>query len=148
MLSHGGSDRANAPKAFERACALGLAAGCANQTAASGATMQHGDPGAGDYTIVLREGKGALPQMAPPELFRRACDQGWVAGCGSLGLEYLLGRNIIQDRGRGSATSCLNLGFMYQQGDGVPPDNAKAMTLLKRACDLGMADACRWLKTE
>jgi TPR repeat protein len=34
---------------------------------------------------------------------------------------------------------------MYKTGDGVTKDEKKSLTYLKQACDLGMADACRWL---
>jgi TPR repeat protein len=37
---------------------------------------------------------------------------------------------------------------MYKIGDGVGRDDAKALGYLKRACDLGMAQACRWLKEQ
>jgi TPR repeat protein len=45
----------------------------------------------------------------------------------------------------GHAASCSNLGLMHRRGDGVERDEAKAIAKLKRACELGMADACRWL---
>jgi TPR repeat protein len=38
--------------------------------------------------------------------------------------------------------------LMYRIGDGVSRDDAKALEYLKRACDLGMAQACRWLKEQ
>jgi TPR repeat protein len=44
-----------------------------------------------------------------------------------------------------AARNCSNLGFMYKVGDGVAKDEPRALSLLKKACELGMADACRWL---
>ena len=32
---------------------------------------------------------------------------------------------------------------MNRLGDGVPKDNAKAAGYMKRACDLGLANACQ-----
>jgi TPR repeat protein len=37
---------------------------------------------------------------------------------------------------------------MYKIGDGVSRDDSKALAYLKKACDLGMAQACRWLKEQ
>ena len=34
---------------------------------------------------------------------------------------------------------------MYNLGDGVARDEVKALAYLKRACDLGLANACRLL---
>ena len=37
---------------------------------------------------------------------------------------------------------------MYKIGDFVARDDTKALGYLKRACDLGMAQACRWLEEQ
>lgn len=145
--------------AFERACRLGFAAGCQNAAPSRRAAGRHADPQRADYAVLLREGKGPLPEMRPVDLYSLGCRQGWLAACGNVGLAYLLGDGVTADKmraaallqdacDRGDAHSCSNLGFMHKKGDGVPPDEAKALALLTKACDLGMAGACRWLKNE
>jgi TPR repeat protein len=37
---------------------------------------------------------------------------------------------------------------MYKIGEGVARDDTKALGYLKKACDLGMSQACRWLKEQ
>ena len=39
--------------------------------------------------------------------------------------------------------SCSNLAVMYRKGDAGGVDNQKALAYMQRACDLGMANACR-----
>jgi TPR repeat protein len=43
----------------------------------------------------------------------------------------------------GVAVACSNLGVMYEIGLGVPKDEAHAASLYRRACNGGMAEACR-----
>jgi hypothetical protein len=71
---------------FRRACTLGFGAGCENQTihAAGQGGLRRPPPRPADYPIVLREGKGPLPDRTLGELLTRACDQGWTAGCDDL----------------------------------------------------------------
>ena len=71
---------------FRRACTLGFAGGCENQTihAAGQGGFRRPPPRPADYPIVLREGKGPLPDRTLGELLTRACDQGWTAGCDDL----------------------------------------------------------------
>ena len=150
-----------APTEFQRACSTGLAAGCQNAvlTARSGAIPQRALPRADDFTILLREGKGPLPDMTPFELFTRACDQEWMTGCAQLADAYLRGDGTAKNYERaareynkacagGVASACSDIGYMYKIGDGVGRDDTKALGYLKRACDLGMARACRWLKEQ
>ncbi len=42
----------------------------------------------------------------------------------------------------GNATACSNLGFMYQNGEGVTRDLARAASLYQQACDGGNTLAC------
>lgn len=143
---------------FAAACRLGFTAGCANRgLLASGVRpFQHGDPRLQDFPIVLRHGKGAVPERTPVELYTRACHEGWMAGCGALGNAYMQGETGTPDKARaldlweqackgGHATSCSNVGLMYNLGDGVARDGVKALAYLKAACDLGLASACRLL---
>ena len=116
-------------------------------------------PRPADFAILLREGKGALPDMTPFELFTRACDQGWMNGCAQLADAYRRGQGTaknyelaVREYGKacegGVAVACSDIGYMYKIGDGVGRDDSKALAYLKKACDLGMAQACRWLKEQ
>jgi hypothetical protein len=71
---------------FRRACSTGLPAGCENQNihAAGTGGFRHVSPRPADYPIVLREGKGPLPDRTLIELLTRACNQGWTSGCDDL----------------------------------------------------------------
>jgi hypothetical protein len=68
---------------FDRACTLGLPAGCGNVKvrAEGGNDLRHSPPRLADYPFVLREGKGTLPDRTPRELYARACRQGWQDTC-------------------------------------------------------------------
>ena len=146
---------------FQSACATGFTTGCQNAviTEHGGGTPRGALPRAVDFAIVLREGKGALPEQTPFELFTRACNQGWMNGCAQLADAYLRGdgttRNYdlaVRAYGKacegGVASACSDIGYMYKIGDGIGRDDTKALGYLKRACDLGMAQACRWLKEQ
>ena len=41
-----------------------------------------------------------------------------------------------------------HLPFELRQRDGLAKDDVKALAYLKKACDLGFADACRWLNLQ
>jgi hypothetical protein len=149
---------AAAGSTFQRACDLGFRPGCENvRVIASGAGSLHSaSPRPADYPVLLTEGNG--PLSAPPfDLYQRACRQGWMAGCESLGLSYLEGQGTKPDPARaavefdkacagGQPTACASVAYLYSHGEGVARDNARAIAYLTRGCDLGMADACRWLK--
>ena len=141
---------------FTQACASGLPQACRNgQTLASGLrTFIHTDPTARDYQIVLRTGKGPLPSMPPLEIYTRACNLGWMAGCNELARFYFTGDGVLPDKARaiglleracsgGHALACGNVARMYERGDGAPRDDTKAQGYLRRACDLGESTACR-----
>ena len=72
---------------FGRACAIGVSAGCENQAirSAGRSEFRHVPPRLIDYPIVLREGKGPLPDRTAVELLTRACNQGWAGSCEELG---------------------------------------------------------------
>jgi hypothetical protein len=42
----------------------------------------------------------------------------------------------------GNAKACRNLGYMYQNGDGLEQNYGKAMQLYKEGCEKGSAEAC------
>ena len=151
----------NAVATFQKACAEGFTIGCQNalSTRFGGPPPQAASPGAADFAIVLREGKGELPERTPFELFTRACNEGWMSGCAQLADAYRRGEGTAKDHDRavreyskacegGFAAACSDIGYMYKVGDGVGRDEAKALGYLKRACDLGMTQACRWLKEQ
>jgi hypothetical protein len=152
---------ASAAAAFTSACAAGFPTGCQNAlvTRVGGGTPQGALPLAADFAILLREGKGALPEQTPFELFTRACGQGWMSGCAQLADAYRRGEGTaknyelaVREYGKacegGVAVACSDIGYMYRIGDGVSRDDSKALAYLKKACDLGMAQACRWLKEQ
>ena len=157
-----GAPAGAAGRLFARACDHGFEPGCENTALADTELMvepRRGPPGLVDWVVLLQQGKGALPDMEPVELWQRACDQQWAIGCAGLGLTYLQGRGVVVDTGQaavafeqacelGDAGSCSNLGLMYDRGDGVPADRTRALDLLGRACDLGMGEACLWLEAE
>jgi hypothetical protein len=144
---------------FVRACALGFNAGCENGVGIKfGAVVpQQSPPTLNDWPVVLRTGKGALPDREPVEFYTRACEQKWLTGCYDLAATYLAGKAAPRDPLRaaaayetacsgGVANACSDLGLMYYSADGVPGDRARGLGYLKRACDLGSPRACRWLK--
>jgi len=150
-----------AAAAFQSACATGFTTGCQNAviTGRAGGQPERALPRAADFAVVLREGKGALPEQTPFELFTRACSQGWMTGCAQLADAYLRGEGTAKnyelaarEYGKacegGVASACSDVGYMYKIGDGVGRDDTKAIGYLKKACDLGMAQACRWLKEQ
>lgn len=141
---------------FRGACSFGLSAGCENVSALTNgrAASHRGDPRLADYLMVLQGGRGPLPSTTDLDVHTRACDQGFAAGCGSLGDDYFQGKGVQKDQSkgraiwkdscdRGHATSCSNLGVMSHLGDGVPKDDGEALRYLTRGCELGLANACR-----
>ena len=73
-----------AAAAFQRACALQFRAGCDNAAAISvGRALRHDAPTAADYRFILRGSKGPIDEVAPAELYARACGLGWPGTCQS-----------------------------------------------------------------
>ena len=152
----GATGRAATPppmELFVGACAYGSGAACANQKGVNDLTGRyvHEDPTALDYELLLQQGKGRLPAASPLERYSQACDQGWLAGCGYLGVAFVTQQkpDFAQSKGLweracagGHGQSCSNLGLLYNNGDGVPRDRARALSYLKQACDLGLPPAC------
>lgn len=144
---------------FAQACRGGFLPGCQNvaMVEASAGPPVQAPPTLADYPVILRTGKGALPDRTPAELFARACDQGWVTGCYDLAATYMRGTDVTRDPlraasmfdqacERGLSSACSDVGLMHFKGDGVAEDRDKGLRYLKRACDLGNANACRWYK--
>jgi hypothetical protein len=84
MLAERYDNRAVAAAAFERACAMRFAAACDNAVAvANGRALRRAAPTAADYRLILRGSKGPIETLNPAELYTRACELGWPAGCQS-----------------------------------------------------------------
>jgi hypothetical protein len=147
-------------EAFATACSTGTRAGCANRVVlqAGGGELraqayQRSQPQPADYPLLLQEGQGPLDALAAPELYERACEQGWADGCNRLASIYSVGTGVARDVPRAvtaleracdlkSWQSCADLGVMLQQGNGVAADAERGRTYLKRACDAGVRTAC------
>ncbi len=143
---------------FGHACGLGFTPSCRNAVLmrTSGVVPGFSQPALRDYPIILRSGKGPVPDKTPLELLTRACDQGFMAGCEGVAALYLKGEGVERNPERaaagfeqacngGLASACSNFGYMYYTADGVALDKPRGLASLKKACDLGMAPACRWL---
>ncbi len=150
-----------AKDAFKQACQLGFTMGCSNATRVGRAegAPRSAPPTLADFALVLREGKGALPDQTPLELLTRACNHDWMVGCHQLAELYLDGTGTPQNKpmaasmfgkacAGGIAGACSDVGYMYKIGDGIDRDQNRALSYLKKACDLGMTQACRWLREE
>jgi hypothetical protein len=72
-----------AAESFDRACALGFSAGCANADPARATNPLRTAPTLDDYEIVLRHPKGPRSPSTPQETYRLACDQGFRDECSS-----------------------------------------------------------------
>lgn len=84
MLAERYENPAVAKAAFDRACALGFAAGCDNAAAiVNGGAFRHDVPTAADYRFILRGSKGPIAETAPERLYARACELGWPGTCKS-----------------------------------------------------------------
>ena len=136
-------DLAGAAALYDRACKAGHMVSCA----ALGLQVQDG------------RGVPRDPQRAMA-LYRRACDGGAGIGCFDLALMVRdgqvegtdpAGAQALFDRARaayqtscaaGGLDWCMNLGFMYEYGQGLPKDLARAMALYKQACDTKIGTWC------
>ena len=114
----------------------------------------HGDPRVADYLVVLQGGRGPIPERTPFEIYTRACAEGYLAACGGIGDTYFQGQDVEKDQargraiwedacGRGHGMSCSNLGVMNRLGDGYRKTTPRRSRYMKRACDLGLVNACR-----
>jgi hypothetical protein len=145
---------------FARACSLAVPVGCANMTDLQrdrASRPVQASAGLQDFPIVLRTGKGAIPETTPVDILSRACDEAWMTACYDLGAIFLRGGDVPRDPARamaafekacsaGVGSACSDLGLMHYSGDGVPLDRAKGLEYLRRACDVGLAQACQWYK--
>ena len=73
-----------AARTFERGCRLGFRPACDNvgRAGVDAMALARGRPQRADLPIVLRGTKPPLRGRSLPELYARACDQGWPGACG------------------------------------------------------------------
>ncbi len=84
LLAERYGNRARATAAFDRACTLQFAAGCANAAALAKDGMFRRDaPTYVDYQFILRGSKGPLRDLEPAQIYARACELKWPGACGS-----------------------------------------------------------------
>jgi TPR repeat protein len=151
-------DQADAFKAFNRACDLGFPVGCENarQHDTHANRFASGPPQLSDYPILLQRGKGPVKERDPADLYERACAQGWMSGCASLGRAYQRGDGVSRDPSRavrefdkacanGWAPACADIGLMYWTAEGVERNEARALEYLGRSCELGLTAGCEQL---
>lgn len=100
---------------------------------------------------VAAQSKGDYPTAI--KHYRKACADGNVEGCYTLGLMHYMGNHIKKDKSTavklwhkacegGQDMGCFNLGEMYRVGDGVRQNYKTAKELLGQACDLGLQEGC------
>jgi TPR repeat protein len=90
------------------------------------------------------------------ELYAKGCDLGNIDACKALARMRLSGETVAtadqvvraleKACGASDAEACMYLALVYHNGDGVPRDEAQALSLLKKACELGAGQACAMLK--
>jgi hypothetical protein len=144
---------------FKRGCELGSPVSCQNARVAGSRLDEPRQfrPQLADYPVILRTGKGRLPDKTPEEFYSRACDQGFLTGCDDLAGILLRPDSPSRDPQRaapvleractsGLASACSNLGYLYYSGDGIPADQPKGVSYLKRSCELGFQSGCKWLE--
>jgi hypothetical protein len=121
---------------------------------------------------VLRDGQGVrADETCAMQYFRFAehiyaekCDAGDPAGC--MGLGNLYHNDIVDQRKEAAsyaralaiyerqcdssvAAGCFQIGRLNHYGvAGIPQDRAQAVWHLRKACDLGMREACDWLASD
>lgn len=131
------ADPARSRELYLRSCNMGLAWGCFN------AAKQ------------LRDGSGGpMDLTGAVERFTKACERGVAESCNIVGNSYWAGKGATKDKLRANmyytkgcdgdhGWSCFNLGTSYRDGEGVPSeDPVRAVSLLRKACDLDAAEAC------
>jgi hypothetical protein len=83
MQSRRGNYAASAD-AWQRGCALGFTAACANRSATSvDGAVETAPPGIVDLPILVRGSKGPVADRSPAALSAAACRAGWVSACRS-----------------------------------------------------------------
>ena len=81
-------------------------------------------------------------------LHRRACDGGSGLGCEAADDPARARLHYRTHCEQHHAASCLRLGRLHAAGAGGPADPGAAVTFLRRACALGLAEACEAQPTD
>ena len=119
-------DRARAAELYRRSCDGG------------------GVDGKGCYNLAYSHlrGEGVSQDRARAmELFRSACNSGSAEGC--MILKTPESKQFGCDGG--DAESCFDLALLYDKGEGVGQDHARAAKLYEQACNGGDARGCMYL---
>ena len=127
------------PKSLDRAIAL-------VRTACIGGDLR----GCAFLARAMIRGEGAAKDPAAAlDLLSRGCQARYPLACALAGdAAMALGRFERARAGYGAACdlglyrACSNLGVMFQDGDGVPPDLGLSRRLYARACDHGSQVGC------
>ena len=118
-------DRARAAELYRRSCDSG-----------------DGDEGCYNLAYSHLRGEGASQdRVRAMELFRSACDSGSAEGC--MVLKTPESKQFGCDGG--DAESCFDLALLYDKGEEVDQDHARAAELYEQACDGGDARGCMGL---
>jgi TPR repeat protein len=164
---------AEAARVFDRACELGSQSGCANLAIHQLFHDPHGtlppalverlerlcaaNDGRACYLqgFALEQGRG-FPRdpLGALEHYTRACAARWKDGCSAAGKLALRGEAGPPDPVMAAASftaaceqsdsrSCVQLAVLYRDGRVPTPPDLKPEGLLRRACDLGLQEACR-----
>ena len=70
-----------AARAFRRGCDDGFETACANLDGIGSDGAARAAPTLADYRIVVRDGRRPLPDVPPPQVYQRACEQGFADAC-------------------------------------------------------------------
>jgi TPR repeat protein len=120
------------------------------------------DPlGCSDLGVLYAAGDGVTKDDAKAAgLYQQACDGGLMIACVNLGFMYSKGSGVKMDLDKAralyeqactgdEAKGCSNLGSVYLYGDSrIATDRATSNKYYKKACALGDADSCDWLKRQ
>ena len=140
MVAHFYMDAKNYPQAFKfhtKACDGGVMSSC------------------NDLGFLYQNGLGVRQDVVKAlELYAKACDDGEGLGCENAGGLYDSGnagvkKDLIKARSYytkacdlSSAPACFNLAIMYDKGEGGAKDEAKALDMFEKACNLGYGKGC------
>lgn len=161
-------DEAEAIKLFGRACRMGDLLGCLNLERRDPKASREGieaacSGGLGEACMMLAHSEKSVATRVA--YLRKACHFSSSAGCseastllrfGAPGLQadLPLAQTLSKQRLRlvengcaaGDPWLCGQLANMFEVGDGVPRDSAKALQLYTRACGVNIEVACNGLK--
>jgi len=110
-------------------------------------------------TIGNEQQEDPTPERPPLAVAETYCQKGELRACADLGMRYFGGSaGVAQDYGKAleyftkgcngdDAHSCFGLAAQYANGLGVPMAKQQAVLLLKKACELGLGDACGLAQT-